>query len=176
MAFRNVLATPLRRGTLVGFALLVILFNLILELSASLLIPAPEQAVTIPTATAFILHMVSILGGTALMFGAGRAFKGRGDFDGALKSVIWVSFVMLLAQGAFLLGILILPAAALVLMLLLLMFSMIQLSAVTMELHGFENPVLVGLGIIGAAIVLGSFMLILLLFLGIDLPVSGPPA
>lgn len=177
VAFRQVLDTPADRPLIIRFAMLVILFNLILGLLADVLMPPPDGAVTISTMAAFIMHMASIFGGAGMMFAVGRVFQGRGSLDGALKAVTWFSFVMLIAQGFFLAALLIVPGAAAALVLLLLfIFSMIQLCGVTMELHGFENPILVVFGIIGAAIIFGFFMLILLALLGVELPTAPAPA
>ncbi|MEM7437981.1 MAG: YIP1 family protein [Pseudomonadota bacterium] len=172
VAVRQVLDTPADRPTLIRFAFLIVLFNLIVGLSADLVLPAPEDAITISTAAAFIMHAATIFGGAGMMFVAGQMFKGQGTFDGCLKAVTWFAWVMLLAQTAMIVVLVTMPSLLEVTLIALLILSFVQLTGITMELHGFENAFLVLLGIVGAGIVFGFFMLILFAFLGVELPTA----
>lgn len=174
-ALRKVLDTPLERGDILRFAFLVIVLNLMLGLVADMVLPAPEGATPIPTGTSFVIHAASIFGGALMLHAAGRIFDGLGDFDGALKTVSWFYFVMMVAQAAFLVLLGLSQAAAGLAIILLLIFAFIQITAQTMELHGFVNPVPVFFGIIGAGMIFGFVMLALLSILGVDLPTAPPP-
>lgn len=175
-ALREVLRIPAGRPEIAGFAALVIVLNLMMGIGADIVLPAPEGAEPISLFVAAIIHAVSLFGGAVVLNLAGMMFRGGGDFDACLKTFAWFYFVMLLAQGAFLVVLLFLPPAmAGLALLLLLVFSMVQLTASVMEVHGFTRPFLVVLGILGASVLFGFVMLVVLTVLGVELPAPTPP-
>lgn len=172
-AVRAVLDTPTERRTLIDAAFLVIVLGLMVEVLFEFILVTGD-APDVPLATSFMLQLISVFGLSAVFYAAGRLFGGRADWDMALKAVIWFSFLMLLAQSLFLVLMAMSPLVAGLAMVLLVIFALVQMCAITMETQGFENVLGVILGILGAGFVFGLAMLILLGALGITVPGQPP--
>lgn len=173
-AVRVVLDTPADRRALINAAFLVIVLGLMVEKFFELILVRPD-APDVPLVTSFMLQLISVFGLTAVFFFVGRIFGGRADWDMSLKAVVWFSFMMLLAQTIFLVLLALSPLVAGLAMLLLVVFAVVQMCAITMETQGFENVFGVIFGILGTAFVFGMAMLILLAALGITFP-GAPPS
>lgn len=100
--------------------------------------------------------------GAFLLSEVGRVFGGRGRFPDALLAVGWIEAIMVAFQVVQLLVTLILPppldllgALVGIASLLLAAYLMVGL---TMAVHGFRNPLLVVMGILGT-VMLASFLL-----------------
>ncbi|MBA4490401.1 Yip1 family protein [Paracoccus sp. S1E-3] len=96
-----------------------------------------------------------------LIAAVGRAFGGQGDFPDALLVVIWLEFLLLAAQAAQVVLMLVFPFLGSILgiaALVLIAWLSVQMIK---ALHGFSSAVLVFLGLIGATMVTLIFLTVL---------------
>ena len=178
VVMREVLGFDINRNQLFQLTLLLVVLNLIAGLLFEVLSPdtsASGGAISDGIVAFFFLQLVTILGGTGLLFAVGRMFGGEGDFDACFKTVVWLNFVFFLIQFA-------MPVARAVsvsleglVFLAMLIIGFVQLTAYVMVVHGFTRTVPVVFGIIGAQFLFGIVLILLLSVLGIDLPLE-PPA
>lgn len=93
----------------------------------------------------------------------GRQFGGKGRFGDALSLVLWVEVVMIVGNLAQLVVMMLFPVVATLLTLVLFGLMGWLLIRFTAALHGFENLIAVGAGVVavflGSALVLASVML-----------------
>lgn len=103
--------------------------------------------------------MMILAGALALM---GRAFGGKGSFDGSLRIMIWLQFLMVLLQAIQLVALVILPPLAGILSLASLgLIGWISVGLVA-GLHGFRSLGLTFIGIIGGMVGVSLILVILL--------------
>ena len=93
-----------------------------------------------------------------LLFEVGRIFKGTGSFADALVAVGWIEAVMVGLQALQLAATLVVPPLGALIGIGTLLVAAFLVIAFTMAVHGFRNPLLVLLGIIGT-VMLTSFLL-----------------
>ena len=107
------------------------------------------------------VQVASAAFGAYLLAEVGRIFGGTGRFADALLAVGWVEAIMVALQTLQLALALVLPSLAALLGLATLMLAAYLMVAMTMAVHGFRNPLLVVLGILGT-VMLTSFLLSIL--------------
>ena len=101
----------------------------------------------------------------------GALFGGRGSFEDALLAVVWVEFLMTLAQAVQFLAILALPPlGALLAIAIVAGFLWITANFIA-ELHGFQSLAKVGLGMIAGFAIIVTLMAALFAALGLAPPV-----
>lgn len=107
------------------------------------------------------VQVASAAFGAFLLAGVGRVFGGSGRFADALVAIGWVEAVMIALQAAQLVLTIILPPLGALVGIATLLLAGYLVVAFTMAVHGFRNPLLVVLGIIGT-VMMASFLLSLL--------------
>lgn len=101
------------------------------------------------------VQVLSALFAALLLSEAGRIFRGTGRFRDALLAVGWVELVLVALQAAQLLVMLALPLLGGLLALAIVCIAIYLAVRFTMLVHGFTNPVLVVLGMIGTVLLAG---------------------
>ncbi|WP_136649834.1 Yip1 family protein [Paracoccus aeridis] len=110
--------------------------------------------------------------GAAALFAAlvdrvGRLFGGTGRFDDALLVTAWIEVAMLVVQIPQILISIALPAIGGILSLLSFALYFVLAVQLIRAVHGFRNPLLVALGIVGTVFVAGFALSLLAASLGI---------
>lgn len=107
----------------------------------------------------------------------GRAFGGRGDFPDALLIVVWLEFLLISAQAAQILLMLVFPFLGSVLGIVALMLVVWLSVQLIKALHGFSSAVLVFIGLLAATLVTLIFLTVMAGALGLmpDLPPEVSP-
>ena len=173
VGLRTILSVPSQRSDLINAGWLVIILNLILTASLTLFGPIPpETPSTVPLATSAIMQALSLFGGAFIVHRVGAFFGGTGNFDGSLKLIIWVNFILLLMQLPILLFSFLGQEIVALAMILVLVVAITQLTATIMELHGFTEVLPVLFGILGSSIAFGIALLFALGLLGVNLPTN----
>ncbi|OOY05013.1 YIP1 family protein [Thioclava sp. F28-4] len=105
------------------------------------------------------------LQGALLVYGAfamsfvGQRFGGHGKFPDALLLLTWIEFVLMIGQMIQVVLMVFFPISATLMSVLLVALMFYLLVQFTMVLHGFENPVATGFGVIltflGSAMIAG---------------------
>lgn len=179
---REIQALRVPRPVLWQVLALLLVAATFLGVLASILFPVdPESAGALATdpvmtgaaqgvftvAIVFLIHRV------------GRWLGGTGDFDGALLTVIWLQFVLLVIElGIVFIG-LFAPAMALILWVMGMVMTFWILSHFIAELHGFRSAGSVFLGILMVLLVLAVVLSLLFTIFGVTMgfgPVGGPEA
>ena len=173
VGLRIILSIPSQRSDLINAGWLVIILNLILTASLTLFGPIPpESPSTVPLATSAIMQALSLFGGAFIVHRVGAFFGGTGNFDGSLKLIIWVNFILFLMQLPILLFSFLGQEIVALAMILVLVIAITQLTATIMELHGFTEVLPVLFGILGSSIAFGIALLFALGLLGVNLPTN----
>ena len=173
VGLRTILSIPSQRSDLINAGWLVIILNLILTASLTLFGPIPpETPSTVPLATSAIMQALSLFGGAFIVHRVGGFFGGKGNFDGSLKLIIWVNFILFLMQLPILLLSFLGQEIVALAMILVLVVAITQLTATIMELHGFTEVLPVLFGILGSSIAFGIALLFALGLLGVNLPTN----
>lgn len=115
------------------------------------------------------LQGVSMVLLAAVMAHAGRMFGGTGDFGGALRIITWIQALMVVLQIVQLVALVVLPPLGGLLSLVSVVAMGWVATGMVAGLHGFKSLPLTLLGIIGAMLVVG-FVLSLVLGPFITLP------
>ena len=100
-------------------------------------------------------QFIASLFGAAMMTWAGRAFGGKGTFTDCLLALVWVQVILTALEAVQAVLMLVVPPVAGVLSLLgfaLFFYLVVRFAA---ALHGFRNPALVLLGMVGTLILTG---------------------
>jgi hypothetical protein len=173
VGLRTILSIPSQLSDLINAGWLVIILNLILTASLTLFGPIPpETPSTVPLATSAIMQALSLFGGAFIVHRVGAFFGGTGNFDGSLKLIIWVNFILFLMQLPILLFSFLGQEIVALAMILVLVIAITQLTATIMELHGFTEVLPVLFGILGSSIAFGIALLFALGLLGVNLPTN----
>ena len=173
VGLRTILSIPSQRSDLINAGWLVIILNLILTASLTLFGPIPpESPSTVPLATSAIMQALSLFGGAFIVHRVGAFFGGTGNFDGSLKLIIWVNFILLLMQLPILLFSFLGQEIVALAMILVLVVAITQLTATIMELHDFTEVLPVLFGILGSSVIFGIALLFVLGLLGVNLPTN----
>ena len=174
VGLRIILSIPSQRSDLINAGWLVIILNLILTASLTLFGPIPpETPSTVPLATSAIMQALSLFGGAFIVHRVGAFFGGTGNFDGSLKLIIWVNFILFLMQLPILLFSFLGQEIVALAMILVLVVAITQLTATIIELHDFTEVLPVLFGILGSSVVFGIALLFVLGLLGVNLPTNG---
>lgn len=107
------------------------------------------------------VQVVSAAFGAYLLAEVGRIFGGTGRFPDALLAVGWIEAIMVGLQTIQLAVTLILPPLGALVGIATLLLAAYLMVALTMAVHGFRNPLLVVMGILGT-VMLTSFLLSIL--------------
>ena len=173
VGLRTILSIPSQRSDLINAGWLVIILNLILTAALTLFGPIPpESPSTVPLATSAIMQALSLFGGALIVHRVGEFFGGTGNFDGSLKLIIWVNFILFLMQLPILLFSFLGQEIVALAMILVLVVAITQLTATIMELHDFTEVLPVLFGILGSSIIFGIALLFVLGLLGVNLPTN----
>ena len=173
VGLRTILSIQSQRSDLINAGWLVIILNLILTASLTLFGPIPpESPSTVPLATSAIMQALSLFGGAFIVHRVGGFFGGIGNFDGSLKLIIWVNFILLLMQLPILLFSFLGQEIVALAMILVLVVAITQLTATIMELHDFTEVLPVLFGILGSSIAFGIALLFALGLLDVNLPTN----
>ena len=107
------------------------------------------------------VQVVSAAFGAYLLAEVGRIFGGTGRFADALLAIGWIEAIMVALQTLQLVVTLVLPPFGALLGIAALLLAAYLMVALTMAVHGFRNPLLVVMGILGT-VMLTSFLLSIL--------------
>lgn len=102
----------------------------------------------------------------------GRIFGGAGSFADALLLIVWLEFMLVLAQAVQLVALVLVPPVGLLVAFVaigLLIWLLVQFTA---ALHGFTNLALVGIGIVVSFLVIITVLSMVLMMLGVAPPVE----
>lgn len=173
-AFARLRALALPMSARWGLVIMAAAASSVLSFVGTLLFPAPAAG------SADVLHVLSVtpwamaatqVGSAALaaylLAEVGRIFRGTGSFADALLAVGWVETMMVALQALQLVLVLVLPPLAGLVGIASLVLATLLVILFTMELHGFRNPLLVVLGIIGTVMVTGFVLSLAAATLGI---------
>ena len=174
LSLARILGTPTDRQTILLAAALVITIQVGFGLALDMLLPqeVAENSVNLPLFAALLLQSVILFGGATLLFWGGRMFGGEGVFDDCLKTVVWISFILFLVQLLLPVALMISPATCTMAMTLCLIEAVIHVIAQVIELHGFENPFLVFLGVFAGQFILAIALFSILAAFGVAPPVE----
>ncbi|KPP86947.1 MAG: Yip1 domain protein [Rhodobacteraceae bacterium HLUCCA08] len=114
------------------------------------------------------LSLFGAAGLTIALWMVGRKLGGAGDFDALLAGMAWLQIVMVVVQGAQVLGLLIVPFLGLVIALVGVVVFLRALGHFVRELHGFQS-----MGQAVGAIVLSFVALFAVIFLAVLLLLGG---
>lgn len=119
------------------------------------------------------VQLGATLFGAALMSGAGRAFGGTGGFWDCLLALVWVQVVLTALEALQAVLLVVFPPAAGILSLLGFALFLYLIVRFATAVHGFTNPALVLVGMVGTLILAGLVLSILAGALGL-LPEPAP--
>ena len=158
VTLRKVLNIPVARPDLVTAGWLVIVLGLLLSQFMSLVLQTePSAASELNVMVAgVVLAVIGIFGGAILLHRVGISFNGNTNFDDCLKTVIWLNFVILLLQIPIPLSNAHSAETFSLVTLAVVTLTMLQITAMVMELHGFTKVMPVLLGVIGAQFLFGD--------------------
>lgn len=108
--------------------------------------------------------------GAGLIASVGRAFGGTGSFDDALLMLAWIEAVIIALQTLQLLLTILFPLSAAMLTLVAFGLYVYLLVRLTTAMHGFRNPFMVGIAMVGALFFMGSVLGLLLSIFGLTPP------
>ncbi|MCP5088447.1 MAG: YIP1 family protein [Rhodobacteraceae bacterium] len=150
---RQILPMQVTIGQLLQIAFLFSVATLLLHILAEASVPDEgfQSLVTQlggPVAF-FALQFGTILIMAGVMAAAGRVFHGAGGFLECFKATIWLHFILLILQVIQLIVAFTAPLLALIFVPATLIFMMVLMVALVMEVHKFENTILVGFATIG---------------------------
>lgn len=133
------------------------------------LLPAISGALdeAAPPMAAVGIQLGANLIAATMMTVVGRAFGGHGGFADALLLVGWLQAMMVLVQAVQVVGLVVMPPVAGLVMILAIALFFWMLTGFIQALHGFAQPLLVLVGTLGAlfaAAFVASFVLLLLGF------------
>lgn len=155
-----------------GLALVSVMSLMVLQLS---LVAVGDGQMLNPAGTAFrqpvtgtIFQAFSILLIAVVMTFTGRVFGGKGRFMEALLLVVWLEFILTVLAGVQLVALLAIPVVGLILSVLAIPLFIWLLVSFTATVHGFQNLLLVLLGLIGVFFLTAVALAIVLVALGID--------
>lgn len=158
---QRIVGWPLPERTVLLALILVSALSVLGLYAASLLAGLEAEFLPQPFVLA-LMQVGSMLLLAAVLAQAGRMFGGRGDFAGALRIIVWIQLLMVLLQAVQLIAMLVLPPLAGLLSLGSVVAICWISTGLVAGLHGFQSLPLTFLGILGAMLVVG-FVLSLLL-------------
>lgn len=160
---RGLIATEMpAEARWIAVALVAVLAVISLEL-ALWIVPEREPSVFSLLANPWLglpVQVISILLVAAVMTGAGRPLGGRGSYADALTLTAWIEFVMVVAQAAQILSMLILPPLSLLISVGSLVLFVWLVVHFTAALHGLAN-----LGQVLLAVIVGFVLVVVLVAL-----------
>ena len=143
----------------------VVALSAILGTLAMQIFPQPaEGGLDIPVLSPLVLAVLraGVIVLTAwLIATVGRAFGGQGDFPDSLLIVIWLEFLLLIAQVAQVVLMLVLPSLGDVLSMAALMVIAWPSVQMIKALHGFSSAIQVFIGMIGTTLLILIFLTVL---------------
>jgi|GEM_PF-1149567 len=113
------------------------------------------------------LQFSALLFGAVLMTVAGRVFGGHGSFTDCLLVLVWIEVILTGVQAVQVVLMLLFPATATLLTLAGFMLFLYLIVRLATAVHGFTNPVLVGIGMMGTLMLAGLLLSILAGALGV---------
>lgn len=128
---------------------------------ANILIPLPPEAasplLSLLTApgTLVVIQFIALTVSAFLMANVGRMFGGYGSFADALLVTAWIETLLVGAQAVQLVMVLVLPGSGQLTSIVAFGLFLYLTVMLTKALHGFSNPFMVILGLIGTMFVLG---------------------
>lgn len=170
-SLRRILDTPVSRQVLYLCAAILIVLNLLAAVASEIIIGVPPGGGVSLFASAIVA--IAVIGiCTLFLVVAGRIFDGRGSIDDCFKTVLWFNFIVFLLQLLVPIFSLIAPQTVGLVFLLIVILTLVQMTAQVMEVHGFTRIMPVVLGIIGTQFIFGIVLLVLLTMLGVPLPID----
>lgn len=154
-------ALPMAFALIAALSVLGLYGAMLLSGMATADLPSPVLLVAMQLGSMLLL--------AAVLAQAGRVFGGVGGFAGALRIIIWIQALMVLLQVVQLVALVVLPPLGGLLSLVSVVAIGWVATGMVAGLHGFKSLPLTFLGIIGALLVVG-FVLSLLLAPFISLP------
>lgn len=118
--------------------------------------------------TGTLVQAGSILLIAGVMTFAGRVFGGRGRFIDALLLIVWLEFILTALAAVQLITLLLIPVVGIVLSVLAIPLFIWLMVSFAAALHGFQNMLLVLLGMIGVFVLTAIALSLVLVALGID--------
>lgn len=153
-----------------GLLLVTVLSVFVTGLSLLLLPPGSEPGILALLADPYVgvpSQALSLVVAAAAIAGIGHLFGGKGGFADALLVIVWIEFLMTVAQVAELAVMLLVPPVGAVLAFAVLAWFLWVIVNAIAELHGFSNLVLVALGLVVGFVVVVIALALLLSGLGI---------
>ena len=148
-------------------------FQLLIQVLAKTDDPGGAMAIYFAPVQLVVLIVMAFM-----MFFMGQRFGGTGRFEDALLLVVWMQFILVVGQGLLTLAMIFFPVAASIFTLVLVGLMFWLLTYFTAALHGFDNFVATGLGVVltffGTVIFFGMILGMILGALGIA-PVAVAP-
>lgn len=139
---------------------------------ANILVPMPEaasglvQLLTVPFSLS-VMQFAALILSAFLMAHVGRMFGGNGTFADALLVTAWIEMLLVAVQAVQLVLVLVFPASVSILSIVAFGLFLYLTVMLTKALHGFNNPFLVILGLIGTMFVVGLALTILAVSFGL---------
>lgn len=139
---------------------------------ANILVPMPEaasglvQLLTVPFSLS-VMQFAALILSAFLMAHVGRMFGGNGTFADALLVTAWIEVLLVAVQAVQLVLVLVFPASVSILSIVAFGLFLYLTVMLTKALHGFNNPFLVILGLIGTMFVVGLALTILAVSFGL---------
>lgn len=114
-----------------------------------------------------VLQSVTLVVVAAAIAGVGQRFGGTARFSDALTAIVWVEVVMLALQVVLIVTSLVMPAVAAILAILSVVIFVRLVTHATALVNGFENLLLVLVGIVVTLLAFSMVIVIVLNLLGI---------
>jgi len=177
-AARQVLAWPVPRAALWQALALVVILSLLLTYLTDRLMPSSMDSL-LPEFRNTPLLTAAMLGGLTLVSvwvidRVGRRMGGTGDFQGALRIVVWLQALMLVLQAVQAVLMVVYPPFAVLLGPLSFGLSLWLMTNFIAVLHGFRSLLAVFGMILVCAMALGFVLFFILALAGIGLPTEIP--
>lgn len=161
---RRIVALPLPGNTLFETLVLVSLLAIIgVYCVAWIALRGQPEIMDLPAPFAMVaLQIGAMLLLTVALTVIGRGFKGAGDFQGSLRIMVWLQFLMVIMQAVQLVALLVLPPLAGLLSLVSIALLGWISTGLIAGLHGFRSLGLTLLGMIGGMIMVSIVLMLLL--------------
>ncbi len=167
---RDVFAVQLPRTALWQMLALMLVCMTFLGVIRSILFPVDPEFADALLAKPLVVGAVQAAASVItvfLIYYIGRMTGGTGSFPQAIKTVVWMQFVLLILELGSVFFLVIAPGFALLTGLFAVFMSFWILSHFIAEMHGFASPLSVFFGIVMTAISLSVLLSMLLALLGL---------
>ena len=166
----TILKWQIEMEVVVKAAFLVAAVSGLLDALARVLLPLPpevEAAVMLSPIAMAGIQLGSMFLVAAMMFQVGRLFGGKGDYEGALKTTVWISLVGLFLNAITLVLLAFVQPFGELFQLATLIWMLVIFTIFIQQLHGFESFFMTLACSLGALFLLAVVIVILLTLFGL---------